>query len=146
ADLLTAMGAKITGAGSPRITVEGVERLGGADHEVIPDRIEAGTYVMAAAITRGEVTLDNFPTDCLTAALDRLEQIGVTVVSQTPPDGAYPRRRARVRVHLAERLRPTQVVTQPHPGFPTDLQAQIMTLLSLASGNSIITEKIYPDR
>jgi len=146
ANLLNVMGARINGAGSPRITIEGVDKLGGATHEVIPDRIEAGTYVMAAAITRGDVTLTNFPTDFLAAALDRLHEVGVTVESQTPSNGSHPKSRDTVRVRFEKTLRPTQVVTQPHPGFPTDLQAQIMTLLALAEGNSIVTEKIYPDR
>lgn len=141
--LLIAMGAKITGLGSPRITIEGVESLHGAEHDVMPDRIEAGTYLMAAAITHGDVTLENFPTDTLGAALDRLREIGVTVESN---GDAKPGLRDTVRVAVARRLNPVQVVTQPHPGFPTDLQAQIMALLTLADGNAIITEKIFPDR
>ena len=142
--LLIAMGAKITGLGSPRIIIEGVDRLGGADHPVIPDRIEAGTYIMAAAITNGDVVLENCPTDTLGAALDRLREIGVTV---EPTDGSTtPGLHDTVRVAVSRRLNPVQVVTQPHPGFPTDLQAQIMALLPLADGNAIITEKIFPDR
>ncbi|MEM1210773.1 MAG: UDP-N-acetylglucosamine 1-carboxyvinyltransferase, partial [Planctomycetota bacterium] len=146
ANLLRAMGANITGDGSPCIIVEGVDELTGADaYPVMPDRIEAGTYVMAAAITNGEVTLENFPLDSLTAALDRLTHIGVNVEPETDTDtspGNYP----TVRVLSPRRLNPTQVTTQPHPGFPTDLQAQIMALLTLADGNAIITEKIFPDR
>jgi UDP-N-acetylglucosamine 1-carboxyvinyltransferase len=145
ANLLTAMGARISGAGSPRITIEGVETLSGATHRVIPDRIEAGTYIMAGAITNGDVTIENCPTDTLTAALDRLEHIGISV--EAMPGGANrDRMRETVRVSSDRRLSPVHVVTQPHPGFPTDLQAQIMALLCLADGNSIITEKIYPDR
>ncbi|MEM0914927.1 MAG: UDP-N-acetylglucosamine 1-carboxyvinyltransferase [Planctomycetota bacterium] len=146
ARLLNTMGAKITGAGSPRITVEGVDELGGATHTVIPDRIEAGTYVMAAAITNGDVTLERFPHGMLTAALDRLREVGVTV--EAPDGGELPidDTPATVRVVSDRRLRPTHVVTQPHPGFPTDLQAQLMALLTLAEGNSIITEKIFPER
>jgi len=146
-NLLIAMGAKISGLGSPRIVIEGVESLGGATHDVIPDRIEAGTYVMAAAITNGDVVLENFPTDTLGAALDRLAHIGVTVkpVDHSAPD-SMPGLHDTVRVVTARRLNPVQVVTQPHPGFPTDLQAQIMALLTLADGNAIITEKIFPDR
>ncbi|MEM7626880.1 MAG: UDP-N-acetylglucosamine 1-carboxyvinyltransferase [Planctomycetota bacterium] len=148
--LLTAMGAKITGLGSPRLTIEGVESLHGtpeAGHAVIPDRIEAGTYLMAAAITHGDVTLDNFPTDTLGAALDRLREIGVTIESTgSARSDAKPGLQDTVRVGVARRLNPVQVVTQPHPGFPTDLQAQIMALLTLADGNAIITEKIFPDR
>lgn len=146
-NLLIAMGAKITGLGSPRIVIEGVESLSGATHDVIPDRIEAGTYVMAAAITNGDVILENFPTDTLGAALDRLAEIGVTVepTDADLPD-AMPGLHDTVRVATARRLNPVQVVTQPHPGFPTDLQAQIMALLTLSDGNAIITEKIFPDR
>ncbi|MEO0513908.1 MAG: UDP-N-acetylglucosamine 1-carboxyvinyltransferase [Planctomycetota bacterium] len=153
--LLIAMGAKITGLGSPRITIEGVESLHGTPPEgytVLPDRIEAGTYLMAAAITHGDVTLENFPTDTLGAALDRLREIGVTIEpvdAQTPRDGdpsALVSQSDTVRVAVARRLNPVQVVTQPHPGFPTDLQAQIMALLTLADGNAIVTEKIFPDR
>ncbi|MEO1235354.1 MAG: UDP-N-acetylglucosamine 1-carboxyvinyltransferase [Planctomycetota bacterium] len=156
--LLISMGAKITGLGSPRLTIEGVESLGGTPdvgpnpgHPVIPDRIEAGTYVMAAAITNGDVVLENFPTDTLGAALDRLQEIGVAVepvesknaaAGGLLPGGLLP----GVRVAAARRLNPVQVVTQPHPGFPTDLQAQIMALLTLADGNAIVTEKIFPDR
>ncbi len=87
ANLLIAMGAKISGAGGPRITIEGVDKLHGTDHTVMADRIEAGTYVMAAAITNGDVTLDNCPTDALIAVLDRLEEIGVSVESLAPANG-----------------------------------------------------------
>lgn len=142
ANLLDRMGAKITGAGSPRIVVEGVDRLHGADHVVIPDRIEAGTYIMAAAITNGDVVLENCPIDVLPAFLDRLGEIGVEVEAV---GGADPMRRT-VRIASGRRLNPVVVTTQPHPGYPTDLQAQIMALLCLADGNSIITEKIFPDR
>lgn len=144
--LLIAMGAKITGLGSPRIIIEGVESLHGTPAEgytVLPDRIEAGTYLMAAAITHGDVTLENFPTDTLGAALDRLKEIGVTIESVDPKAD---KKSETVRIAVARRLNPVQVVTQPHPGFPTDLQAQIMALLTLADGNAIITEKIFPDR
>jgi len=146
AELLIQMGAKIQGAGSPRLIIDGVDELGGADHHVIPDRIEAGTYVCAAAITKSTITLDNFPTDALGAALDRLLAIGVGV-SPKPTDGQpLDRHRGSVTVTAADTLKPVQVFTQPHPGFPTDLQAQIMSLLCLADGNSTITEKIFPDR
>ena len=114
ADYLNAMGAHIEGAGTPRILIEGVEQLHGAEHDTIPDRIEAGTYMVAAALTNGEVTLRNIRIDHLMASTRRLE--------------------------------PADVTTQPFPGFPTDLQAQVMTLLCLADGNSAITEKVFPDR
>ena len=148
ANLLNSMGARITGAGSPRIVIEGVEELHGTDYTVMPDRIEAGTYMMAAAITNGDVTLTNCPFDCLTAAVDRLLEVGVQfdMVDDGELSESYERQRAKVRIASGRHLQPVQVITQPHPGFPTDLQAQIMALLCFADGNSMITEKIFPDR
>jgi UDP-N-acetylglucosamine 1-carboxyvinyltransferase len=134
--LLEAMGAKIQGAGTPRIVIDGVDRLHGATHKVIPDRIEAGTFMVAAAITNGEVTLDNVRLDHMMAVIDRLRDIGVTV--ERSNGGAC--------VASSRRLEPADITTQPYPGFPTDLQAQFMTLLCMADGNSAIIEKIYPDR
>lgn len=144
ADMLNAMGAHISGAGTPRVTIDGVERLGGVTHRVIPDRIEAGTYILAAAITNGDVVLENCPMDALWAALDRLREVGVEV--DPTEDDAGDRMRQTVRISSSRRLNPVQITTQPHPGFPTDLQAQMMALLTLADGNSIIVEKIFPDR
>jgi len=143
ADLLNAMGASIHGAGTPRIIVEGVESLGGATHRVMPDRIVAGTYAIAAAITNGDVILDDFPFDSLLAVLDQFREIGVTVERLNPNSDP---RRCSVRVTCRRHLSPTIMTTQPHPGYPTDLQAQLMALLCIAEGNSIITEKIYPER
>ncbi len=148
ARLLNAMGARIRGAGSPRIVIEGVDRLKGATHTVMPDRIEAGTFIIAAAITNGDVTLSNCPTDALAAVLDRLGEVGVHIET-TDDDAAATGEVAlcrTIRIASSRRLEPVQVVTQPYPGFPTDLQAQMMALLCLADGNSIITEKIFPDR
>ena len=145
ARLLSAMGASIEGAGSPRIRVQGVPALGGAEHTVLPDRIEAGTLLLAGAITGGDVTLDNAPVECLTALLDRLGQAGVSVETAPGPppfDGV----RGQCRVAGGARPEAVQVTTQPYPGFPTDLQAQIMALLTIGHGNSIVTEKIFPDR
>ncbi len=143
ARLLRSMGAKITGDGSPRIIIEGVDELGSATHAVMPDRIVAGTYAIAAAITNGQVTLHDFPYDSLLCAIDRLHEIGVEVHKAKASDDD-----ARCTVHVSSRrhLRPTTITTQPHPGFPTDLQAQFMALLTQAQGNSIITEKIYTER
>lgn len=141
ARLLGKMGAEITGAGSPRITVRGVEKLGGAEHAVIPDRIEAGTFLCAAAMTEGDVTIENCPIDTLLAAADRLEHAGVEIET-TGDDPLH----ATCRVSSHEGLRPIEVTTQPHPGFPTDLQAQFMAMLTLARGNSVITERIFPER
>ncbi len=136
AAFLNKCGASITGQGTPRIVVEGVAELHGAEHRIIPDRIEAGTLMVAAAITNGEITLENCRLDHLMAFVDRLTAIGVNVEK-----GA-----TGVTVTSARRLEPVDVTTQPFPGFPTDLQAQLMALLCLADGNSIITEKIFPDR
>ncbi len=133
---LNACGARITGQGTPRITIDGVAGLTGTEHCVIPDRIEAGTFMIAAAITNGELELTNCRLDHLLAMVDRLRHIGVAV--ERGDHG--------ITVSSARRLEPVDVTTQPFPGFPTDLQAQTMTLLCLADGNSIITEKIYPDR
>ncbi len=143
AETLVAMGARIEGAGTPRITIHGVRELGPAEVRVMPDRIEAGTYMIASAITNGQVTIDNCPLDSLLALLDRLDEIGISV---TRTDRAQPANRCTVVVESSRRLNPVQVTTQPHPGFPTDLQAQMMALLCLADGNSIITERIYEQR
>ncbi|MBX3385290.1 MAG: UDP-N-acetylglucosamine 1-carboxyvinyltransferase [Phycisphaeraceae bacterium] len=144
ANLLIAMGARIEGAGSPRITIVGVDSLGGATHRVIPDRIEAGTYMCAVAITNGDVTLDNCPIDCLSAVLNVLDRVGVHVAVEAGP--ASDPMRMTARITSSRNLRGVELTTQPHPGFPTDLQAQTMALLSLADGNSVITERIYPER
>jgi len=133
---LNAMGARVYGAGTPRVTIDGVEQLRGVTHTIIPDRIEAGTFLMAGAITNGEVKLTNVRLDHLLAVADKLREIGVIIESA---DGG-------VIVSSSRRLEPADVTTQPYPGFPTDLQAQLTTLLCLADGNSVITEKIFPDR
>ncbi|MFN9132426.1 MAG: UDP-N-acetylglucosamine 1-carboxyvinyltransferase [Phycisphaerales bacterium] len=145
ANLLNAMGAKITGQGSPRIIIEGVESLGAADHRVIPDRIEAGTFMCAAAITGGDITLDNCPVDALMAHMDRLQHMGVVMQYEASADPM----RAMCRImfdSIAKVLQPIEVTTQPHPGFPTDLQAQLMAVLALADGNSVVTERIFTER
>ncbi len=145
ANMLIAMGAKIVGAGSPRITIEGVETLSGVDHTVIPDRIEAGTFMCAAAITNSTLTLTNCPLDAMMSATDRLEAIGVHVDPTDQGSAIDPLRRT-CTVSASGTLKPVQITTQPHPGFPTDLQAQFMALLCLAQGNSVVTEKIFPER
>jgi len=136
ANYLNACGAQVVGQGTPRITIHGVKELHGCDYTVIPDRIEAGTFMIASAITNGDVTLKNCRLDHLLAVVDRLRAVGVTV-ERSGED---------VQVASTRRLEPITVTTQPFPGFPTDLQAQMMALLCLADGNSIITEKIFPDR
>jgi UDP-N-acetylglucosamine 1-carboxyvinyltransferase len=136
ADCLNEMGARIIGIGSPRLTIEGVTALKPADHKVINDRVEAGTFMVAAAITKGKLQLNNCRLEDLTAVIDRLENIGVSI--EPTDEGCI--------VSRPGPLAPADVTTQPYPGFPTDLQAQLMALLALADGNSVITEKIFPDR
>ena len=136
ADFLIKCGASITGHGTPRIIIEGVKQLGGCDYRIIPDRIEAGTFMVASAITNGELDLENCRLDHLMAFVDRLNAVGVLVE----------RKGELVTVSSSRRLEPIEVTTQPFPGMPTDLQAQLMALLCLADGNSIVTEKIFPDR
>lgn len=140
AQFLNTMGATITGIGTPRLVITGVPELRGARYRVIPDRIEAGTYAIAGAITGGTVRLRNARLDDFSAVTDRLEEIGVHVEENADelivtPNGSE-----------GGKFRPVDVTTLPYPGFPTDLQAQLMALLSVADGISVITEKIYPDR
>jgi UDP-N-acetylglucosamine 1-carboxyvinyltransferase len=136
ARFLIACGAKIEGAGTHRLVVTGVESLQGAEHTVIPDRIEAGTFMCAAAMTRGDLVVENVRLDHLGALIDRLRATGATA----------DRAEGGVRVTGPERIHPVDVTTLPYPGFPTDLQAQFMALLARAEGISVINEKIYPDR
>lgn len=136
---LNAMGARIEGAGSPTIEIEGVEGLHGATHRVIPDRIEAGTFLVGGALTGGRVRVEDCNPGHLTALLDAFYRSGVGL--ERGPDWIEVQPR-----DPAERLRPTDVTTQPYPGFPTDLQAQWMTLMCLADGVSVVTERIFPDR
>ena len=137
ADCLNKMGAKISGAGTARIVVDGVARLHGARHAVLPDRIETGTYAMAVAMTGGDVLLQNARPELLQSALDVLVQAGATI---TPTNEGI--RVARNGADLA----PVTVTTAPFPGFPTDLQAQLMALMTRASGTSRITETIFENR
>jgi UDP-N-acetylglucosamine 1-carboxyvinyltransferase len=137
ADCLNKMGARISGAGSSRIVVEGVTKLDGARHTVLPDRIETGTYAMAVAMTGGEVQLAGARPELLQSALDVLVQAGVVV---TPNNEGI--RVARNGAGLS----PVRVTTEPFPGFPTDLQAQLMALMTRAEGSSHITETIFENR
>lgn len=136
AGILIAMGAKITGIGSPRLIIEGVKNLNPVKYKVIGDRIEAGTFMVAAAITKGEIRLRNCNLDHMVAVVDRLEHIGVTI--DPTDDGCVVTRTGPIMA--------ADITTQTYPGFPTDLQAQLMALLAHANGNSIVTEKIFPDR
>ena len=137
ADCLNKMGARITGAGTARITVEGVSRLHGARHTVLPDRIETGTYAMAVAMTGGEVLLSGARAELLQSALDVLSQAGAEV--------AVNNEGIRVARNGAA-INPVRVSTAPFPGFPTDLQAQLMALMVCAAGSSHITETIFENR
>jgi UDP-N-acetylglucosamine 1-carboxyvinyltransferase len=136
ANFLNAMGARITGAGSPTIIIQGVKELHGAEHEVIPDRIETATYAIAAAATNGEITIHGSNPGHLTAVLDKLQEAGVQIERRGPD----------LIVRRARRLKPVDVTTLPYAGFPTDAQAQMMALLTLAPGISIITERIFESR
>jgi UDP-N-acetylglucosamine 1-carboxyvinyltransferase len=136
ANCLRKMGAKIKGTGSPRLVIKGVRQLKPVEYSVIPDRIEAGTFMAAAAITAGELHIQNCRLDDLMAVVDILRNIGVAVDKND--NGCV--------VARTEPVRTAQITTQPYPGFPTDLQAQFMTLLSLAEGNSVVIEKVFPDR
>ncbi|HYF14504.1 MAG TPA: UDP-N-acetylglucosamine 1-carboxyvinyltransferase [Phycisphaerales bacterium] len=195
ATLLNTMGAKVRGAGSPRVIVEGVRELSGADYTVMADRIEAGTLMIGAAMTNGDLIIENCPTDALLALTYTLRAAGVHVdpvsgvaalsagaangehnghanghshPGEFAPalargrasllsaitgssegaggsDGENPLRRT-VRVTCERVIKPVEVTTQPHPGYPTDLQAQLVAMLCLADGNSVVTERIFPDR
>lgn len=136
AELLIKMGARIKGHGTPEIRIEGVDQLHGAEHRVIPDRIECGTFMIAAAVANGELELRNCNLDHLIAVVDRLEDVGVKIERQN----------GTIFVSSNRRLNTVEMTTQPYPGFPTDLQAQLMALLCLADGMSVITERIFPDR
>jgi UDP-N-acetylglucosamine 1-carboxyvinyltransferase len=136
ANFLNSMGAKISGAGSPTITVTGVNSLHGADHEVIPDRIEAATYAIAAGATNGEVTIKGARAEHMHAVIDKLYEAGVHVE----------RRGTNLVARRNGRLKSADVTTLPYSGFPTDVQAQMMALMTLTPGISIITERIFESR
>jgi UDP-N-acetylglucosamine 1-carboxyvinyltransferase len=139
ADCLNKMGARISGAGTRQIVIEGVAKLNGARHTVLPDRIETGTYAMAAAMAGGDVLLQNARPELLQAALDVLTRSGVTV---TPTNQGIRIVRNGIGIGLA----PVEVATAPFPEFPTDLQAQLMALMTRANGTSQITETIFENR
>ena len=136
ARLLNKMGARIEGAGEDTIRVEGVERLGGARHTVIPDRIEGGTYLIAAAVTGGDVCLEGAEPADLAPLLEKLAEAGCDITCH--PDGISLRRQGK--------LTPRDIVTAPHPGFPTDLQAQYMALMTQAHGVSTLCETVFENR
>jgi len=133
---LNEMGARVSGAGTPVITIEGVGSLRGADHRVIPDRIEAGTFMVAAAATRGDVVLRGADPSHMEAIIGKLRVAGADVRVG----------RAGVRVRGSAEVEPLDVMTQPHPGFPTDMQAQLMVFATRARGQSVITETVFENR
>lgn len=137
ADLLTKMGAKIEGACTPTITITGVDRLGGAEHTIIPDRIETGTFLVAAAITRGELEITDCEPNHLRAVIEKLRAAGVTIEEI----GQH-----KLRASVNSKLRAVDVKTDVYPGFPTDMQAQYMALMTEAEGDSVITETIFENR
>lgn len=136
AELLIAMGARIQGHGSDRITIDGVERLHGATHRIVPDRIEAGTFLCAVAATGGEITLRQAAPDTMGAILDKLREAGLEI--ECGPDW--------IRAAMRGRPRATGFRTSEYPGFPTDMQAQLMALNTLATGTAVITENIFENR
>jgi len=135
-NFLNGMGARITGAGLDTVHIEGVERLNGVEYRVIPDRIEAGTFMVAAAISRGEVFLENVVLEHLQPLIAKLREIGVDVIPKS----------SGVRVIGNHKYRPTDIKTMPYPGFPTDMQPQMMALFAAIPGTSIIVETIFENR
>jgi UDP-N-acetylglucosamine 1-carboxyvinyltransferase len=133
---LNAMGARIEGIGSDRLTIDGVERLHGAEHAIIPDRIETGTYACAAAITGGEVLLAHARLEHLGAVVRTLRDAGVDIIEE--PRG--------LRVRRLNGLHGADVMTEPYPGFPTDMQAQFMALMAVSDGAAMVTETIFENR
>jgi UDP-N-acetylglucosamine 1-carboxyvinyltransferase len=136
ATLLVQMGARIEGAGTPTVTIEGVDSLGGARHDVIPDRIEVGTYVAACAIAGGEIEIRRCVPSHLRAVIEKFRETGVRV--EEGPDN--------LRVRAPRQLEPADMKTLTYPGFPTDMQAQFMALVTQASGSSTLTESIFENR
>jgi len=136
ANFLTKMGAKIKGAGSHRIVIKGVNKLKGAKHRIMPDRIETGTYMIAAAITGGNINIVNANLRHISAITDRLKQAGVEIIKIDK----------KIKVRVKDSIKPVDVTTLPYPGFPTDMQAQMTALMSVTEGISVITEKVFPRR
>ncbi|MGR5912442.1 UDP-N-acetylglucosamine 1-carboxyvinyltransferase [Bacillus cereus] len=136
ANFLNAMGAKVRGAGTGTIRIEGVDKLYGANHSIIPDRIEAGTFMVAAAITGGDILIENAVPEHLRSITAKMEEMGVKIIEEN--EG--------VRVIGPDKLKAVDIKTMPHPGFPTDMQSQMMALLLQADGTSMITETVFENR
>jgi UDP-N-acetylglucosamine 1-carboxyvinyltransferase len=138
AELLNKMGARIRGAGTPEIKIEGVEAMNGAEHTIIPDRIETGTFIVAAAITQGELEIKNCVPEHLTAVIEKLREVGVEIEEINPS--------TLLVKCCAKGLQSKDVTTEPHPDFPTDMQAQYMALMTQAEGISTVRETIFENR
>ncbi|MGI2708393.1 MULTISPECIES: UDP-N-acetylglucosamine 1-carboxyvinyltransferase [Bacillus cereus group] len=136
ANFLNAMGAKVRGAGTGTIRIEGVDKLYGTHHSIIPDRIEAGTFMVAAAITGGNILIENAVPEHLRSVTAKMEEMGVKVIEEN--EG--------LRVIGPDKLKAVDIKTMPHPGFPTDMQSQMMALLLQADGTSMITETVFENR
>jgi len=136
-ELLNRMGARVRGAGTPTIEIDGVEALGGAQHTIIPDRIETGTFIVAAAITGGELEIKDCQPEHLTAVIAKLREVVVVIEDLNP---------STLRVKRGNALLASDVSTEPHPNFPTDMQAQYMALMTQAEGHATITETIFENR
>ncbi|APC49738.1 UDP-N-acetylglucosamine 1-carboxyvinyltransferase [Virgibacillus halodenitrificans] len=136
ANYLNKMGAKIVGAGTETIRIEGVEKLYGVEHSIIPDRVEAGTFMVAAAITGGNILIENAESEHLRSVISKLEEMNVSVKEE----------KNGLRVIGPKQLKATDIKTLPHPGFPTDMQSQMMALMLCAEGTSVITETVFENR
>ena len=136
ANFINGMGGRVIGAGTATIRIEGVDELKGCEHYIIPDRIEAGTFMVAAAITRGEVFIENAVPEHMTALIAKMREMGVEIIEED--EG--------VRVRANNPLKAVDIKTMPHPGFPTDMQSQMMALMLTAKGTSIITETVFENR
>lgn len=136
ANFINSMGGRVIGAGTNTIRIEGVDTLYGVEHHIIPDRIEAGTFMVAAAITRGDVVIENAVPEHMTALIAKMREMGVEI---TELDEG-------IRVRVPQTLKAVDIKTMPHPGFPTDMQSQMMALMLTAEGTSIITETVFENR
>jgi UDP-N-acetylglucosamine 1-carboxyvinyltransferase len=136
AAFLNSMGARIDGAGTPLVTIHGVKELHGTEHSVIPDRIETATYMIAAAITSGDILITNGSVERTEAVVEKLQEAGADIVEEN----------GGVRVSSSGTLKPIDIRTAPYPGFPTDVQSQIMAATTIAEGISVITETVHPER
>lgn len=136
ANYINEMGGKVYGAGTDTLRIEGVEALNGAEHYIIPDRVEAGTFMVAAAITEGDIIIENAVPEHMAALISKMEEMGVDITEEA--EG--------LRVRSARPLRSIDIKTMPHPGFPTDMQSQMMSLMLTAQGNGILTETVFENR